>query len=192
MLLDDFLPEIQFNEVHTVHVNAPPEKVFTAIKELTASELSPLIFWMLNLRELPGRLLGKTKPGNFHAGPFLDQLYEEGFIPLGELPSKELVFGLIGQFWKLAGDDELPTPVTTPEDFLSFANPEYAKVAANLIVTKIDGSEKTLCSTETRVYLPNQKTRKKFAFYWRIISMGSGWIRVLWLRAIKHKAEAAI
>ena len=42
MILDKFLPTYEFNEIHTVKVNAPPERVFTAMKELTAAELSPL------------------------------------------------------------------------------------------------------------------------------------------------------
>jgi hypothetical protein len=44
MKLDEFLPTWQFNEVHTVVVDAPPGRVFTAMKELTAAELYPLIF----------------------------------------------------------------------------------------------------------------------------------------------------
>ena len=40
-------------------------------------------------------------------------------------------------------------------------------------------------------WAPDSQTRKKFAFYWRLISFGSGWIRVLWLHAIKRRAERA-
>jgi hypothetical protein len=49
MQLDKFLPTYEFNEIHTVTVNAAPERVFTSIKELTAAELSPLIFWMMDI-----------------------------------------------------------------------------------------------------------------------------------------------
>ena len=64
---------------------------------------------------------------------------------------------------------------------------DFAKVAANLYVQP--SGEETLLSTETRVWAPDPQTRRKFAFYWRVISMGSGWIRVLWLRAVKRRAE---
>jgi hypothetical protein len=60
-------------------------------------------------------------------------------------------------------------------------------VVANLYVQP--SGEETLLSTETRIWAPDPQTRKKFAFYWRLISLGSGWIRVLWLRAIKRRAE---
>ena len=60
MQLDKFLPTYEFNEIHTVKVDAPPERVFIAIKELTPAELSPLVFWMLDLRSLPAKLIGKN------------------------------------------------------------------------------------------------------------------------------------
>ncbi|MFN2150838.1 MAG: hypothetical protein ACK2T5_04515 [Anaerolineales bacterium] len=186
MRLDDFLPKYDFNEIHTTTVNASPEQTFKAIKELTAAELSPLIFWMLNLRNLPAKLVGKDAPTAPQSGPFLAQLYQGGFISLAEDPGKEIVFGLIGQFWKLTSSEEPHTP--NPEAFLAFDDPDFAKVAANLAVT-VDEQGRAHCSTETRIYVPDPKTRRKFSFYWRIISMGSAFIRVLWLRAIKRKAE---
>ena len=186
MRLDDFLPNYDFNEIHTTTVEASSDQTFKAIKELTAAELSPLVFWMLNLRNLPAKLVGKGNPTAPQSGPFLAQLYRGGFIALAEDPGKEIVFGLVGQFWKLTSAEEPHIP--TPEAFLAFDDPAFAKVAANLAVTAGERGY-TQCSTETRIYVPDSKTRRKFAFYWRIISMGSAFIRVLWLRAIKRKAE---
>jgi hypothetical protein len=187
MQLDNYLPTYEFNEIHNVKVDATPEQVFAAIKELTPAELSPIIFWMLNLRSLPAKLMGKTPPSVTHQSkPFLDQLYEGGFIQLAEKPGGEIIFGLVGQFWKLTGGEDPDIP--DPQAFLTFDDPAFAKVAANLAVT-MDEKGHTHCSTETRVHVPDLGTRRKFAFYWRIISMGSAFIRVLWLRAIKKKAE---
>jgi len=186
LVLDKFLPKYEFNEIHTVTVNAFPKCVFTAMKELTAAELSPLIFWMLDIRSLPAKLMGKHAPNVAQPGPFLDQLYEGGFIRLAEEPGREIVFGLVGQFWKLAGDKGPDIP--SPQAFLAFDDPAFAKVAANLAVT-VDEEGHTHCSTETRIHVPDPNTRRKFAFYWWVISMGSAFIRVLWLKAIKKKAE---
>lgn len=186
MRLNDFLPSYEFNEVHAVTVNAPAERVFTALKELTNADFSPLVSLLLGIRNLPGRLLRKTAPGSSQDGPFLDGLYKSGFIPLAEEPDCEIVFGLVGQFWKLVPDFELHIPDAVA--FLSFNDPAFAKVAANLAVS-VDERGRTRCSTETRIHVPEPSTRRKFAFYWRIISMGSALIRVMWLRAIKHKAE---
>lgn len=187
MRLDEFLPTYAFHEIHAVTVDAPIAKVFTAIKELTVAELSPLIFAMLNLRSLPALLMGMESKMERTPEPFLNKLFEDGFIPLAEVADQEIVFGLIGQFWKLV---PVPGPkIANPKEFLDYGDPHFAKVAANLAVTpSADGSVR--CSTETRIHVPDSRTRRKFAFYWRIISMGSGWIRMLWLRAIKRKAES--
>ncbi len=188
MLLNEFLPSHEFREIHSVIVNAAPERVFTALKELTAADISPLVFLLLDIRSLPARLLRKSVPGSVHDGPFLEQLYRGGFIPLAEEPNCEIVFGLVGQFWKLTGGDAPHIPDAAA--FLAFNDPAFAKVAANLAVS-VDRQGRTRCSTETRIHVPEPSTRRKFAFYWRIISMGSALIRVLWLRAIKRKAEKA-
>ena len=62
MLLDEFLPTFQFNEVHKVQVRASPEKTFAAIKELTWGELSPIVNLLLGIRALPARLTGHGEP----------------------------------------------------------------------------------------------------------------------------------
>ena len=189
MHLDEFLPTYEFYEIHAVTVDASMAKVFTAIKELTVAELSPLIFVMLNLRSLPAFLMGREHKMERTPEPFLSKLFKDGFIPLGEVADQEIIFGLIGQFWELV---PVPGPkIANPQEFLDYDNPDFAKVAANLAVTlSADGSVR--CSTETRIHVTDPRTRHKFAFYWRIISMGSGWIRVLWLRGIKRKAESTI
>jgi hypothetical protein len=186
MRLNEFLPSHEFREIHKVTVNAPPERVFAALKELTIDEISPFVFLLLNIRALPARLLGKQFAGSFQSGPFLEQMYKGGFIPLAEEPNREIVFGLVGQFWKPSGGVEPNVPDAAA--FLAFNDPAFAKVAANLAVS-VDKLGRTHCSTETRIHVPEPSTRRKFAFYWRIISLGSAFIRVLWLRAIKCKAE---
>jgi hypothetical protein len=189
MRLDGFLPVWQFNEIHTIKVNATPGRVYAAIQELTTRELSPLIFLLFDIRDLPARLTRRnTQLESFQDGPFLQQLYQGGFIPLGEDPGKEIVFGLVGQFWKLTGSEDPHIP--DAQAFQAFNDPDFAKVAANLLIREKDG--RVICSTETRVQLAGQPARRKFAFYWRIISMGSGIIRMLWLRAIKRKAERKV
>ena len=134
MRLNEFLPNYEFNEIHAVTVNAPPERVFAALKSLTAAELSPLIFLLLDIRYLPTRLLKKSAPGSLQGGPFLDELYKQGFIPLTEEPGCEIVFGLVGQFWKLTDDPNMPH-IPDAAAFLAFDDPAFAKVAANLAVS---------------------------------------------------------
>ena len=51
------------------------------------------------------------------------------------------------------------------------------------------GNGETLLTTETRVYATDDSARKRFAAYWRVIYPGSALIRVMWLRAIRDRAE---
>lgn len=187
MRLDEFLPSYEFCELHKVTVEAPPERVFAALKELTIAELSPLIFLLTGIRSLPGRLLKRHAPPPLRAGLFLEQLYQGGFIPLAEEPNREIVFGLVGQFWKPSGGIQPNVPDAAA--FLAFNDPDVARAVTNLAVS-VDKSGRTHCTTETRVHVPGRVARRKFAYYWRIISPGSALIRVLWLRAIKRRAEA--
>jgi hypothetical protein len=186
MLLDKYLPVYDFNEVHAVIIHASLEKAFAAIKELKPNELSPVAYWLMSIRELPAKLVGKPLPQKWGDRPFLEQLYANEFVPLEESLNREIVFGLVGQFWELTGGQS--PQIASPQEFLTFDHPDFAKVAANLAVSDI-GNGTVCCSTETRIHVTNPATKKKFAFYWRLISLGSGFIRVLWLNAIKRKAK---
>lgn len=190
MLLDDFLPTYEFDEFHAVTVHAPPDRVYAAIHEMHAGELSPLVNFMLSIRNLPGRLLRKAEPRLVGDKPFLQQLFDSNFIPLGETPDREVVFGLIGQFWKLTGGDS--PPIASPDQYLACDDPRYAKVATNLLISPASSPGTVRLSTETRIHVFDPKTRRKFGFYWRLISLGSGFIRVLWLKAVKRRAERTI
>jgi hypothetical protein len=186
MLLDSYLPKYDFNEVHSMAIQAPCEKIFHALKELTPSELSPVFRILFAIRSLPARLMGQDDETFAPSRPLWDQMYENGFILLAE-SERELVFGLIGQFWKLAGDESIH--LANAQEFVEFDQPDYAKAAANFIVSENDGDDSLTVTTETRIHIAEPKTRKKFATYWRIIYPGSAWIRRMWLKAIKRRAE---
>lgn len=186
MLLDNFLPHYQFNEVHSIRVHAPIEVVYRAFKDLMPQELSPLVGLMFALRGLPSHLADKSEPDMNQTRPFLDQMLAGGFLTLAEKPPEELVFGLAGQFWKLSGDAGVI--LSNPEEFIRFDDPECAKAAANFrLVQEPDGWVRV--STETRVEALGPAARRKFTLYWGAISLGSGLIRTFWLQAIKRRAE---
>lgn len=58
LLLDRYLPDFQFREVHTITVAAPPEQIFQTVIEVTPGEirLAGALFWV---RALPARLAGR-------------------------------------------------------------------------------------------------------------------------------------
>jgi hypothetical protein len=186
MELDRFLPAYHFNEVHSIEVQASASTIFRSIKEITPSELSPvfrLLFW---IRSLPARLVGKSDAGFAPSQPLLKQL-EGDFIFLADVPDREIVFGLIGQPWKLT--DGQAVRLTESQEFVQFEKPDYAKVAANFYISESSRDGHFKVCTESRIYIADPTTRKKFARYWFVIYLGSSYIRTLMLQAIKRRVE---
>ena len=180
-LLDGFVPRYQFNEVHAIDVPAAPESVYAAIRKVTAREIR--LFRILTWIRSPH--IGSTRESilNPAAGnPVIDVAIRSGFLLLAEAPPHELVFGTIG----FGGPLAVSNP--TPEGFRSFDRPGYAKIAMNFLVTPAANGSARL-STETRVYATDDAARRRFATYWRLIYPGSSIIRIMWLRAIRARAE---
>lgn len=60
----------------------------------------------------------------------------------------------------------------------------------NFFVTDAgDGASRVV--TETRILATDAAARRRFGLYWRVIYPGSALIRVMWLRAVKRRAEQA-
>jgi hypothetical protein len=160
--LDEAMPAWQFNEVHAIHVNAPPRKVFDSIRPVTAGEIR-FFRTLIAIRRL-GR---PTPPGILNAPenePLLDLATRTSFRYVADDPPKEIV---------------VETVVVRP----------HAVVATMNFLVRPDG-DGSLLSTETRVYANTDAARRRFAVYWRVILPGSDIIRRSWLRAIKRRAES--
>jgi hypothetical protein len=168
-LLDEVLPEWHFRESHRRRlVNADPERVFGAVRELTLAE-TPVAAVLVRLRGMHART---------HR-PIFEEMRRAGFEVEAEEPGRELAFAAIGQPWKVRGGQR-----RHGTDFRTFAEPGYAKMAFNF---RLDG---TTLSTETRVLLTDEPSRRAFRRYWLVIRPFSGLIRRVWLRAIARRAQA--
>jgi len=88
---------------------------------------------------------------------------------LEDVRGEGMVVSLTGHFWRVRGRGPEP-PADAVVDFR--ARP---------------GS----VSTETRVHIPDPKSRRRFERYWRVVRPFSGLIRLQVLRAAKRRAEAA-
>jgi len=161
--LDDIMPVWQFDERHAIDIAAPPEKVFAAIRGVTANEI--FLFRTLTAIRRGGRRSGQNILNAPETKPLLDVATRSGFRYLADDPPHEIVVGSV------------------------IERPDVTLATMNFRVTpNANGSTLT---TETRVYARTPAAARRFAIYWRIIHPGSDIIRRSWLRAIKRRAEAA-
>jgi hypothetical protein len=178
--LDDAMPRWQFNERHAIHVDAVPERVYDAIRNVRADEVS--LFGTLTAIRRGGRKLPESIMNAGKTKPLLEVATSTTFIYLADDAPRELVVGTVivaprGTRGHL-----------TPEVFHKELPPGFALATMNFVVTPdANGSNVT---TETRVYANDAASAREFAIYWRIIHPGSDIIRRMWLRAIKRRAEA--
>lgn len=179
--LDEFAPVWQFHEVHTMRVDAPPERVYEAIRRVRADEI--LLFRTLTWL----RRGGKPAPENIlNAGnraSLIDVATRSGFIYLADDPPRELVVGTV------IAAPRGTRGTLTPDVFRTNLPPGFTLASMNFLV-RADGTG-SMVSTETRVFANNATERRRFAAYWRTIYPGSALIRRMWLRAIARRAEGS-
>ena len=184
-LLDELLPRFDASEVHEVWIAAQPNVVFAAVKQVTVREVR-LLTPLEALRGLPSLLTRRPAFRPARSAPVL-HAFTVGVVPLGERPGAEIAAGAVGRFWRLAGNE--PAAVRTREDFLSFADPGYAKAVIAFLVRPEHGGSRLI--TETRVAGTSPGATQAMLRYWRVIRLGSGAIRRSWLAAIRRRVAHA-
>ncbi len=178
--LDEFAPVWQFNEVHTITVRALPDRVYRAIRGVSAAEVRffRALTWLRRFgRPGPPSLL--NPPAHL---PLLEVATGSGFLLLADEPNRELVVGAV-----VIAPRGAPRP-TSPAAFRALDAPGYAKATLAFEIEPAAPAG-SLVTTETRVYAADAATRRRFGTYWRIIYPGSAFLRRMWLRAIRRRAE---
>ena len=180
--LDHALPSYQFHEVHSITVRATPERVYRAIKAVTPDEI--LFFHtLMSIRQL-GRPLPEYIRNLPEHLPLLDIATRTNFAMLADT-GQEIVVGTFVHWPPGTGRPR------NAEDFLTLrSRAGYALAIMNFTITRGDNGT-SIVTTETRVYATDAPTRRGFGIYWRIIYPGSAFLRRMWLRAIRQRAEAA-
>ena len=104
-----------------------------------------------------------------------------GWISLGETSDVEMVLGQVSRPWKgVAVSGRRPT---TPEQFTSFDEPGFAKIATSLRVDPY-GNDSSILTMETRVATTDDTSRRRFRRYWLVIGPFSSLIRRMALRLL--------
>lgn len=101
--LDAFLPEYEFSERHRIRVEAPPDRIDRAIREVTIEEM-PVVRALMTMRGMP------------HRGPLVDVIGQLGTV-LEDAPGEGLVVGICGQFWRWEGTRDAGSLAQAVADF---------------------------------------------------------------------------
>ena len=141
--IDEVAPTYHFVERHARHVNAPPERVYAAMKATTASEirLFQTFTWLRRFGQaLPEGVL--NAPDRL---PILEVATRGGFVLLVDEPPRELVVGaVVAAPASARGKGPL-----TPELYRAIHAPGFVKAAMNFRIEP-EGSGSRI-TTETRV-----------------------------------------
>ncbi|MEO8026762.1 MAG: hypothetical protein ABI823_09815 [Bryobacteraceae bacterium] len=175
-LLDRWLPEWQFDERHSIEIRASEAAIGEVLRSLTPGEI-PLVRVLMWLRQPFAR------PSSRAPKPILEAAQSGLFVLLDDTPG-ELVMGLAGRFWTPSG---VRVALSSPQAFTEFERLGFAKAAVNFRIEPI--GDRFRLTTETRILTYGTAAQIKFGLYWWLaVRWGSGWIRMLWLRAIRRKA----
>ncbi len=182
----------KFTELHTRIVDRPVAEVWPHCLAVTAAEIRTL-GPLMKLRGLPARLLGRAAPEADAPEPLLDVFTEAEFVLLrrdtapGVDGRAVVIFGAAGKFWSPSGNH--PISVDSPQEFIDFTEPGFAKTIARLAAIDL-GDGTTRLETETWVAGTNTAASRLFAPYWALIRLPSGLIRRSWLAAIERRLIA--
>jgi len=160
-------------------VRAPRDRVWDSVlaRDLASSAVSRAL---LTLRGYGSRVFSEGR------GTFPERIVRFGFTRLEEDPGREVVFGIVGKFWRYDGGLRR---IPDRQAFLEFAEAGFVKGAWNVRVEEgVDGDCDV--STETRVECLGPDARRKFHIYWALIRPFSAAIRIGLLRGIKRRAES--
>jgi len=184
--IDDLLPDFAFNEFHQVLINASPEKV-KQVLQVTGVKDIPAACMLMKIRGIADEDVDLSdRASNNLVGSDTVSTPDFNFFVVAP---DEWITVMILKSVIITNNANQPAPpeISSLEQFTSFNQPGYVKVAVNFRFITIDNN-KTILTTETRNNGVTPKDNRTFGFYWRIIYPGSAIIRRVWLDTIRKKA----
>ncbi|HXZ34169.1 MAG TPA: hypothetical protein VEH30_17985 [Terriglobales bacterium] len=179
MMIDELVPAYEVCAKYGTLVQASAAQTSAALQEADFSRL-PVTTLLMKLRTL-GR-----RRSDVHSTQ-AERLRRAGFVQLALLPQKEVVFGIVGRFWR---PDSGILKDLTAEQVIAFHTVGYAKAVWNFAVTA-ESEQASRVTTETRIQAFGRSARWKFRAYWLVIGFFSGLIRKEMLAMVKRNAEQA-
>lgn len=183
MLIDDAMPTYDVTLAEHVVVQASPERTFAAARDLDFLRVhTPLLVAAMWVRGLPAKVTHRAEG----VPPTL--LLSDGGLPgwvlLGERQAEEIAFGAVGVFWR----PQIEWLDVSREEFASFAEPGFGKIACNFSVRPY-GDGASLLSYECRTATTDTDSQRAFLRYWRLIRPFVAHIMRATVQTIRDDAE---
>lgn len=174
MLIDKYLSAYDFNEFHSIKVNAPETGIYRKMLHCNINH-SLLIRFLFRLRGMPKHLYT------------IEHLTNMGFIKLDEEPGKEIVYGIVtnSPVFKSCQSN------LSPASFVQNTNTSIIKAAINFHVQHESNLMHEI-STETRIWCGNSQIRSRFKLYWFFVKPFSQLIRKSMLKQMMLQIPNAI
>lgn len=169
MLIDKYLSAYDFNEFHSIKVNAPAKGIYEKMLSCDVSR-SFLVRFLFRLRGMPKHLYT------------INHLTHMGFVRLDEQPGKEIVYGI----FTTSPTFNCCMSNITPASFIQNTDASIIKAVINFHIKEQD-SLAHIISTETRVWCGSKKMRRKFKLYWFFVKPFSQLIRKAMLKEMKYQ-----
>lgn len=196
MLIDELMPDFDATVVEHIAVDAPPQTVYEAARTMDFLQIhSPMMDAAMFVRGIPVKVaqaLG-NKPAPPPPSMRLSDMFDhsadpevlEGWLALGEVEGRELVFGAIGKVWQ----PDIEWKTVPRDEFDAFDEPDYAKIVVNFSVRHY-GLTRTILSYEARTKGTDAEASKKFLRYWWIVDRFVSRVMRAAVKTAKELAEA--
>ena len=185
-LLDAHLPTYDVVLTEHIVVDADAVTVFEAAKNFDfMTTQSLLVTALMTARGVPSRLLGRPVATPQTLMLARDPGALPGWVVLGEVPCREVVFGAVGTFWK----PDIEWHELAAEDFAGFAEPGWGKIACHLLV-RPDGPDRSILSYECRTATTDPVSRAQMSRYWWLIRPFVAYVLRAVIRTIRVEVGA--
>ena len=164
-LLDAHLPA--YDVVLTEHlvIDADTGTVFEAAKNFDfMTTRSLLVTALMTARSVPSRVLGRPDVTPLELMLARDSGALPGWVVLGEVPGREVVFGAVGKLWK----PDIEWHDLAADQFATFEEPGWGKIACHLLV-RPDGPDRSILSYECRTATTDPVSQAQMSRYWWLI-----------------------
>ncbi|MDS0476723.1 hypothetical protein [Natrinema sp. 1APR25-10V2] len=189
MHIDRYLPEYDVTTVRHAVVDADPETTYEAMLAADLTDTGPAVRALGRLRDAPAAVSHWISGASRERPPteirFADIPDTDEWTELADEPGEEFVFGAVGKFWR----PTIEWRRVDAEAFAAFDEPGYAKLAVGLSVRPY-GDGRTLLTYEARTATTDDRARRNFRRYWRLIGPFAGYLMSKALERIGTDAAA--